>query len=217
MKRIRFNIASLLVVVLVVGVSFAALKESNDLWDSGLFTLTIGVQLISVLLAIHGKEAKGAFWIGFALFGWSYLALSLIPSIESRLLTTKALACLDSKVPARSLGVFSIRLTGTGSGATGNQVQNVAFSIDGKRLATTNQGQVKVWDVATGRLLGGFGGTTENFLRIGHSLLSLLVAWFGGLLSRRLWRASRAPQEQGERVIEVADNDRSIPPSPHDP
>ena len=37
--------------------------------------------------------------MGFALFGWGYLEVSLVSSIESRLITTKALAFLDSKVP----------------------------------------------------------------------------------------------------------------------
>ena len=103
MRRIRFTIASLLVVVLFVAVGFAALRESNDLWDSGVFTLTLAALLISILLAVHRTESRRAFWIGFALFGWIYLGLSLVPSIESRLLTTKALAYLDSKVPGRSL------------------------------------------------------------------------------------------------------------------
>jgi hypothetical protein len=35
MRRFRFSIASLLVVVLYVAVGFAALRESNDLWESG--------------------------------------------------------------------------------------------------------------------------------------------------------------------------------------
>src|SRR5262249_42018111 len=98
MKRIRLNIASLLLAVLVLGIGFAALRESNGIWDAGIFTLTVGMLLISVLLAVHRKEARRAFWLGFALFGWSYMALSLVPPIESRLLTTKALAYLDSKV-----------------------------------------------------------------------------------------------------------------------
>ena len=42
MRRFRFSIASLLVVVLYVAVGFAALRESNDLWESGVFTLTLG-------------------------------------------------------------------------------------------------------------------------------------------------------------------------------
>ena len=55
--------------------------------------------MISVLLAIHRTEKRRAFWLGFALFGAAYLGLSLVPSIESRLITTKALAYIDSKVP----------------------------------------------------------------------------------------------------------------------
>src|SRR6516165_6285766 len=58
MRRIRFSIASLLVVVLVLGVGFAALRESNELWDSGLSTLTLAVLLTSILLAIHRTESR---------------------------------------------------------------------------------------------------------------------------------------------------------------
>ena len=196
MSRIRFNIASLLVAVLFVAVGFAALRESNDLWDSGLFTLTLTVLLISTLLAIHRSDARRAFWIGFALLGGGYLLLSLVASIESRLATTKALAYLDSKVPGRSLGVLTIQLVGTRSGSSGNQVQAVAFSPQGGQLDTSNLGTVKLWDATTGRLLGGWAGTTENFVRIGHSLLALLAGWLGGLLSRRLWRGSRPPEPE---------------------
>ena len=119
MRRFRFNIASLLVVVLVLGFGFAALRESNELWDSGLFTLTLGVLLVSILLAIHRTESRRAFWLGFALFGWGYLGLSLVPSIESRLITTKALTYLDSKVPGRTQSFFTIQFRDLGPG---NQV-----------------------------------------------------------------------------------------------
>src|SRR5271166_2191782 len=103
MKHIRFSIASLLLVVLFVAAGFAALRESNETWNSGDFTLTLAALLISILLAIHRTESRRAFWIGFALFGWIYMGLSLVPSIESRLMTTKALAYLDSTVPDRPL------------------------------------------------------------------------------------------------------------------
>ncbi len=103
MHRFRFNIASLLGIILVFGVGFAALRESSDLWESGVFTLTFAALLISILFAVHRTESRRAFWIGYALFGWTYPGLSLVPSIESRLITTKALAYLDSKVRGRSL------------------------------------------------------------------------------------------------------------------
>jgi hypothetical protein len=95
MRRLRFNIASLLCVILILGVGFAALRESSDLWESGVFTRTLAALLISILLAVHRTDSRRAFWLGFALFGWTYLGLSLVPSTESRLMTTKALATLD--------------------------------------------------------------------------------------------------------------------------
>jgi hypothetical protein len=207
MRRFRFSISSLLILVLFVGVGFGALREANDLWDSELFTLTLGVLLVSILLAVHRKEAKRAFWIGFAVFGWSYLGLSLVPPIKYRLLTTKALAYLDSKVPGRSLGLFTVRLTGIGTGASSNQIQNLAITVDGNQLAASNEGVVGIRDATTGKLWGRWIGTTENFIRIGHSLLALLVGWFGGQLSRRLWRASRSqePPTADEREEKLRD------------
>jgi hypothetical protein len=174
MKRIRFNIASLLGVILILGVGFAALREASDLWESGIFTLTLAALLISILLAVHRAGKRRAFWLGFAVFGWFYLGLSLVPSIESRLITTKTLTFLDSKVPVRSF-----------------QVRGIAFSPDGKRIATAGQGQVRLWDAATGTPVSGWSGATEHFVRIGHSLLALLAGWLGGRLSCRLCRSSR--------------------------
>jgi hypothetical protein len=106
MRRIRFTIASLLIAVLFAGFGFAALREANEIWDSGIFSITLGMLLISFLLAFHRTEKRRAFWLGFALFGWTYLGLSLVPSIQSRLITTKSLALLDSKVQRSIPGGF---------------------------------------------------------------------------------------------------------------
>ena len=141
----RANIASLLGVILVLGVGFAALRESSELWESGVFTLTLAALLMSILLAVHRGESRRAFWIGFALCGWIYLGLSLVPSIEPRLITTKALAYLDSIVPGRSPAVYTIQPAGSGSGSPSNQVQSIAFTAVGNQRA-----------VLTGRLLGGW-------------------------------------------------------------
>jgi hypothetical protein len=198
MRKLRFNIASLLSVILVLGVGFAALRESSSLWESGVFTLTLAALLTSIILAIHRAEKRRAFWIGFALFGCMYLGFSLVPSIESRLMTAKALKYVRSQVSERSLKITKVRHSGNwrlvttmGLDSTSNQVQKLVFTGDGKQVATSNKRQADVWYVATRKLLSGWSGTTENFVRIGHSLLSLIAGILGGQLSRHLYARNR--------------------------
>ncbi len=192
MKRIRFTIASLLVVVLLVAVGFAALRESSDLWDSGLFSVTLGILVTSILLAVHRHESQRAFWLGFALLGWGYLGPSLVPPIESRLITTKALAFLDSKVPGRSMGVYTVTLTATRHGIVcqsgSDDVRPQRGRQSTRRLQPRLGGLVEWWEKQLPRA---WSGTTENFVRIGHSLLALVAAFLGGQLSRNLSARNR--------------------------
>ena len=199
MRHIRFTIASLLGLVLFVAVAVAALHRADDLWDSIVFSLTLGLLLASVLLAIHRAESRRAFWLGFALFGGAYLGASLIPPVEARLLTTRALAYLDSKVPGRdSVSPGQPRTTRT-SPCTRSP------SRPRRNLSSTDQGRtIRLWDAATGQPIGGPIGTSEDFLRIGHSLTALVLAFLGGHLSRSLYNT-------GHRA---AEEERDTPPVP---
>ena len=191
MRRIRFNIASLLVIILVLGIGFAALRESNDLWDSGVFTLTLGILLFSILLAVHRTESRRAFWLGFAIFGWVYLGLALFPSIQPRLITTKALAFVDSKLPRSFL-----ELDGNYDLFVANASQPNALVInkgDGDWIAdvtAAGSNPTRFTNILAGQSLAGF-GPTEYFVRIGHSLFAVVSEFLGGQLSRYLYRMSR--------------------------
>jgi hypothetical protein len=196
MPKLRFNIASLVGVIVILGVSFAALRESSDIWERSVFTLILGVLLIAILLAVHRTESRRAFWIGFALFGWIYLGLSLVPSIESRLIATKGLAYLHSKLSERSLKINTVRHSGSWSFAHRKQVQNLSNNSAGDDGIVVGH-EVWLFDSTNGRLRNAWSGTTENFVRIGHSLFALLAAWLGGQLSRRLYRSSRSQEPIG--------------------
>ena len=190
MKRFRFSIASLIRFTLICGVAFAALKESNDWWEKGTFTLVVLALLSAVLLAIHRDGARRAFWIGFALFGLVYLSLSLIPPVESRLISSQALGYVYSKLPGQNAPNIVLTITTPGATAANSQNATIAFNSTGTQLATMNNGSVRVWNAATGKPLSWWGGSPENFVKIGHTFIALLLAWLGGILSRRLGRAS---------------------------
>jgi hypothetical protein len=202
MRRFRFHLGTLVILVLLLGVGFAALRESNEIWDSSIFTLTIATLLISILLAIHRPERRRAFWLGFVVFGSTYLALSVAPSIEPRLITTRALAFLDSKMP-RSIpaGIAYADFDNDGKMdlyVANNSQPNTLFLNNGNGTfedVTSAAGSNTAWfsNIFLGTKLKGPNGTTEHFVRIGHSLLALIAAFLGGLLSRHLHAKNRLP------------------------
>ena len=203
MRPFRFSIATMLGVVLLVAVALAALRASTDAWDSGVLGLTLLILLAAILLAIHLTERRRASWLGFALFGWAYLIASLIPPVGSRLPTTMGLAFIDTKIPGRQRAWVTAVLAYTSTAGT-NPVQGYVYPQQGNTLVASPQGGVWLWDATTGKPLAGPGGSTESFIRIGHSLLALALAFLGGHLSRYLWQTG-----QGR-----SSNDRPISSSP---
>jgi hypothetical protein len=206
MRKPRFSIASLLAVILVLGVGIAALRESSDLWDNGLFSVLLGILLTSILLATHQTESRRAYWLGFALFGSVYLGLSLVPPIESRLITTKALARLGATSPrpiAAGLTYFDYDNDGRLDIFVANDSQQNALyrnngdgSFQDVSAAAGLKPAPKLYNFFVGAAPPVTSGTTENFVRVGHSLLALVVALVGGQLSRYLHTKNR-PEASG--------------------
>jgi hypothetical protein len=158
MRDFRFNIISILGAIVFVGFGFAALRQTDDLWNSSLFSLTIGLLLAAVLLATYRTEVRRAFWIGFALFGWGYLSVSLIPLTESRLITTKALVLLSQshiffdrayviratlnldRLRAYNVSVDDVRKALTPSSLIGSPVQPIETSESGDIVLSVGSG-----------------------------------------------------------------------------
>ena len=89
--------------------------------------------------------------------------------------------------------------------------------MDGNQLATSSLGIVRLWDVGTGRLLGGWSGTTENFVRIGHSLFALQTA---GLVGNSLVASAVLPERKSHQrrlILKELLRDRHIPPTRQNP
>jgi hypothetical protein len=197
MTRFRCTIAGLLSLVLFLALGFAALRQATDLWDSAVVSATLVVLSASVLLTVHRTESKRAFWLGFALLGWIYFGASWIPAIEAHLLTTKGLAYLDSQVPGRDTAtLLTMNMNLVPKPGTGGY-QTFAFSGTGSSPALGAPVAVQVLNANTGAVLIGSSGTTENFLRIGHSILALVFAYVGGHFSRWLFARGRTATSGG--------------------
>jgi hypothetical protein len=93
MTRLRISIAGLMAVVLIVAVGFAALRNANQAWASGMFYLVVVLLPTSLLRGIAGRGRERLACIGFAVFGWSYLLMAFWPNhgIPLPVLPTSAL------------------------------------------------------------------------------------------------------------------------------
>ena len=60
---------------------------------------------------------------------------------------------------------------------------------------------------SAGLSLTGSIGTTENFVRIGHSLFALIAAFVGGQLSRHLYAKNREPVSRIGQSTGLTSND----------
>lgn len=192
--RLRFSIAGLLGVVLFISVALAALRDSTDAWDSGVLGLTLTILLTAILLAVHRRDRKRAYWLGFALFGWAYLVGSLVPAVESRLPTTRGLAYLHSKLPEKeTASQFLYRLLVPEEPWLSGSPQPVVADLT--RAGASDWAYT--W-MLTGAAVPGTGGSQQNFVRIGHSLLVLVVAFFGSRLSRWMYDKNHVQMAGGE-------------------
>lgn len=201
MRRPRFTIGGLLGIVAFVAVAFAALRHPTDAWDSGVFGVTLLTLLTSILLEVHRREERRAYWLGFALFGWAYLVMSLVPPIEARLPTTRLLDRLDPLLGERPwINTLSRFIDQQDPPWARPDSRAVAFLPQGDIGEGTKRGLVFLGNAPNGSPLAVRGGTSEDFVRIGHSLLPLIFALVGGWLSRKLYASDH--RDHGDDRLE---------------
>jgi hypothetical protein len=75
MRKLRFTLAGLMVLVLVAAVGLAALRNASPVWVGPIFLLTRAVLGLAIINTIYRRGARRAWWLGFALFVCGYLAL----------------------------------------------------------------------------------------------------------------------------------------------
>jgi hypothetical protein len=181
----RYSIAALMIVILVVGVAFAALRDASDLWAGILLSLTL-LLLASAALAIpYRKQGKRAFWFGFAIFGWGYLVLSQAPwfseQVQPRLPMTALLGTIHAKLnPDGSRTGDAVPAAFAVTSRPGVPQTTVMYRTSPVSPADTS-GPVTAGSITLRVFV--LQGNLEQFLRVGQCLFALLAALLGGLVA----------------------------------
>jgi hypothetical protein len=98
---IRTSLRAFMALVLAISVGVAALLLSSPLSASITLTLTLAVLGFASLAVSYRKGRRRAWWLGFAVFGWGYLALAFGPFavfVYSRLATSLMLTALHRQL-----------------------------------------------------------------------------------------------------------------------
>ena len=79
MKKFRTSILGMIAVVAAFALAFAALRSASDLWFGAVYTFTVVLLLLTVIVARFRRGDEKAFWFGFAVFGWGFFLLGFGP------------------------------------------------------------------------------------------------------------------------------------------
>ena len=192
----RFNIRSLLILVVYVAVGCAALVKSTEAWASAVVTLAVATLLAAAVIGVTSCGGSRAFGRGFVLAGLGYLAIAYAPgaaeNIAPHLATTKALVWSVKRIHGEEAIYYSM-----------------AFSPDGRTIATTTESTIRIWDAATGApFRGGTPSPSQFFFSTGQCLWTLVIGCLGGLLGQfcyaRTERRERAQRRLSPMESRVA-------------
>jgi hypothetical protein len=197
MRAPRFSIRSLLAVIAISGVGLAMLRSPLPVWANLSYTVAIVAVLVGASSAILGRDSRRAYWVGFTLFGATFLMMSdqlvtqpmfdlLYPYLAPQLSRAMPGAPSVIAAPGTSLTLatpgtpFTSTYTVPSRPAAGPLVPPTFF--------LPAPSPTSAWDcwMRPDRHLGVFFSPTDlilsprSFRQIGHSIVALLAAALGG-------------------------------------
>ena len=184
----RFSIRQLLAATALVAFGCFALLNASPIVAAAMMGAVAVLLVAAVVLSIYRTGDKRAFWIGFAIFGWSYLLLCYGPIFTennspfgwTRLVTGRLATALYDRMH----GTTGIQIPGLGNLVfleTTAPPPTLSVTV-AQPVATGSAGEL-------GQLALNFapvappvttGPDRVDFLNVAHSLWALLLAITGG-------------------------------------
>ncbi len=202
---LRYSLASLATVIVVLSIYSAALAQGDDLWPQISVTLTVAVLLFTTLAAVFSRSRT--FAMGFSIVGWLYFTIvfSGFAGVRENLLTQTAINWLYGQVHAPGTqGVSTVTFqparayASSGGGVTRYvPVQSTSsapwpvpeFALRSITTSTGVQRTIALTAIPatpTPALVSPY-----RFAQIGHSLWVVLIGAMGGVAAQVLYARSR--------------------------
>jgi hypothetical protein len=75
MTHLRISVAGMMIVLIVLAFALASLRFPSDAAAAVVLLATQALLAFAILAVVYRTGERRAFWLGFALFGWGYMAL----------------------------------------------------------------------------------------------------------------------------------------------
>jgi hypothetical protein len=121
--------------VLTAALGLTALRSASETWAGVALLATCGVLGLAVVGAVSRAADERAWWLGFALFGWGYLALALwSPPSTTKLPTVTGLEAVWTKIGMTVPEVPPARRTTGGTDPSFIQIGHCVWALLGACL-----------------------------------------------------------------------------------
>jgi hypothetical protein len=127
MRAVRFSIGGLMGAVVVAALGLTALRADSAIWAGVTLLWTSGVLCLAIVGVVCRRGAERAWWLGFALFGWGYLAAAFWS--ERNFFEELPTAILVQAVSARIDPALGQSAGAPGGRALGLSVERVAHYL----------------------------------------------------------------------------------------
>jgi hypothetical protein len=165
MRKPRYSIASGLAIIGILGVALAAFRDPSYLWANVTFSAALAALVLAIINAVYSRGARRAYWLGFALCGWAYFAITSVPGLRQslcpRLVTEVIFDLLYLNVAPQAPVAPPAPEIGWSAWSQPDRTNGVGYPIGTVSLVSS-----------------------EAFRQIGHSMAALLVAVLGGIYAR---------------------------------
>jgi len=74
--HLRISVAGMMILLLVLGLVLASLRFTSESAAAAALLVTQATLAFSLLAIVYRAGERRAFWVGFAMFGWGYMALT---------------------------------------------------------------------------------------------------------------------------------------------